>query len=108
VAPPAQLDLHRRMTLTSRIGENLKWLRERTRLFHGELADLIGTHRTEVSLFERGGREPRLEMLVKLAGSREIDIDELSADIAWKPAGQCKKQPDGRFEITPPPPDLED
>ena len=86
--------------LTTRFGENLRWHRKQAGLSQEELAILVGTHRTEVSLFERGGREPRFEMLIKLADSLKVDIGELSAGITWKPAGTAKKQSAGRFKIS--------
>jgi transcriptional regulator with XRE-family HTH domain len=92
------------MTLTSRFGENLRWHREQADLSQEALAHLADTHRTDISLFERGRREPRLEMLVKLADVLKVDIGELSAGINWQPAGLRKKYPAGRFRISPLPP----
>lgn len=89
------------MKLTSRFGKNLRWHRNQAGLSQEELAALVGIHRTEVSLFERGEREPRLEMLIKLADSLKVAIGELSAGITWKSsAGTGKKQSTGRFKIT--------
>jgi transcriptional regulator with XRE-family HTH domain len=92
--------------LVPRFGKNLKWHREQAGLSQGELAHLAWIHPTEISLLERGGREPRLETLVKLADSLEVDLGELSADISWKPNLPDGEQP-GCFEITPPQPDLD-
>lgn len=70
------------------------------RLSQEEIATLVGTHRTEVSLSERGGREPRFERLFKLTDSLKVNIGELSAGITWKPAGTAKKQSAARFKIS--------
>ena len=42
-------------------------------------------HRTEISLLERGGREPRLGTLLKLAAALDVTPEELSAGIKWQP-----------------------
>lgn len=44
----------------------------------GDLADL---HRTEVSLLERGGRDPRLGTIVRLARALKSDAADLLRDV---------------------------
>lgn len=51
---------------------NLRLRREAAQLSQEALGFLCGLHRTEISLLERGGREPRLGTLVKL--SRALNI----------------------------------
>ncbi len=51
-----------------------------------QLASLCELHRSEVSLLERGGREPRLGVIVKLAGALAIDLGALLEGIAVIPA----------------------
>lgn len=51
---------------------NLRAARERAGLSQEALGDLVGLHRTEVSLLERAGRDPRLGTIVKLARGLEI------------------------------------
>lgn len=51
---------------------NLRRLREQAGLSQEELAFRCELHRTEVSLLERAGREPRLGTIVKLA--RGLDV----------------------------------
>jgi transcriptional regulator with XRE-family HTH domain len=53
-------------------GKNLAAARKRASLSQEELGFRAGVHRTEVSLIERGKREPRLETLLKL--SRGLDV----------------------------------
>jgi transcriptional regulator with XRE-family HTH domain len=48
-------------------GLNLRRLRERRRLSQEELGEICDLHRTEISLLERAGREPRLSTIVRLA-----------------------------------------
>ncbi len=46
---------------------NLREQRMRRGLSQEALGDAAGLHRTEVSLLERAGREPRLSTIVRLA-----------------------------------------
>jgi transcriptional regulator with XRE-family HTH domain len=48
-----------------------------------ELAKRCDLHRTEISLLERGGREPRLGTIVKLAGALGVPAQTLCAGIDW-------------------------
>ncbi|HEY5053319.1 MAG TPA: helix-turn-helix transcriptional regulator [Solirubrobacterales bacterium] len=49
-----------------------------------ELGFRCSLHRTEVSLLERGGREPRLGTIVKLCGALDVSPDDLCAGISWQ------------------------
>ena len=51
-----------------------------------ELGFRCELHRTEISLLERGGREPRLGTIVKLAGALDTTPAELCDGIGWLPA----------------------
>jgi transcriptional regulator with XRE-family HTH domain len=53
-------------------GKILAAERKRVGISQEELGFRAGVHRTEVSLIERGQREPRLETLLKL--SRGLDV----------------------------------
>lgn len=46
---------------------NLRRHRKRVGLSQEALGEACGLHRTEISLLERGGREPRLSTIVRLA-----------------------------------------
>jgi len=62
----------------ARFAGNLRKLREAAGLTQQGLADLAeGLHRTEVSLLERGGREPRLWTLVLLARALGVSVARL-------------------------------
>ncbi len=50
-----------------------------------ELARLVGLHRTEISLVERGGRRPRLDTLLQLAAAVETEPAELLDGMQWVP-----------------------
>jgi transcriptional regulator with XRE-family HTH domain len=45
-------------------------------------------HRTEISLLERGGREPRLGTIVKLASALGVASESLCVGMRWDVKGQ--------------------
>ncbi len=49
------------------VGRNLRAYREARGLSQEALGDACGLHRTEISPLERGGRDPRLSTIVRLA-----------------------------------------
>ena len=57
------------MTPQERFAINLRKARTEAGVSQEELGYLCDLHRTEVSLLERAGREPRLATIVKLAGA---------------------------------------
>jgi transcriptional regulator with XRE-family HTH domain len=64
---------------------NLWRARRQSGLSQEELGFRAGLHRTEISLLEVGGRLPRIDTLVKLAGGLGIEPGELLDGIAWNP-----------------------
>jgi transcriptional regulator with XRE-family HTH domain len=68
-----------------RFATNLRQARRRQGISQEELGFRCELHRTEISLLERGGREPRLGTIVKLAGALETTPAELCAGIHWLP-----------------------
>jgi transcriptional regulator with XRE-family HTH domain len=74
------------MTPQERFAANLRQARTKMGISQEELGYRCELHRTEISLLERAGREPRLATLVKLAGSLETTPGELCAGVAWLPA----------------------
>jgi transcriptional regulator with XRE-family HTH domain len=51
---------------------NLRAERERRGLTQEALGQACGLHRTEISLLERAGREPRLSTIVKVARALHV------------------------------------
>lgn len=84
------------MSPQERFAINLRRARTQAGISQEELGHRCDLHRTEISLLERAGREPRLSTIVKLAGSLETTAAELCAGISWQPG------PD-RFDVKPPP-----
>jgi transcriptional regulator with XRE-family HTH domain len=56
---------------------------------------MTALHRTEIGLLERGEREPKLSMIVKLAGALEVSLPELGGGIDWNPEASGP----GQFEF---------
>ena len=66
------------MTLKEAFGRRLREARfHHGRISQAALAERSGVHRTQISLYETGQREPLLETLVKLAEALGIDPGEL-------------------------------
>ena len=71
------------MDKRDRFAVNLRHARKAAGISQEELAERCELHRTEVSLLERGGREPRLGTLVKLAVALDTTPEALCAGIGW-------------------------
>jgi len=68
-----------------RFSINLRKARQKAAISQEELGYLCELHRTEISLLERGGREPRLGTIVKLSGALKTTPEQLCEGIAWSP-----------------------
>lgn len=68
-----------------RFGRNLFRCRRRAAMSQEELGNLACLHRTEIGLLEHGTRLPRIDTLMKLAGSLGVEPDELLEGIQWTP-----------------------
>ena len=73
------------ITPAERFGLLLTRRRLHAALSQEELARLVGIHRTEISLLERGGRRPRLDTLLQLAAAVETEPAELLTGMRWVP-----------------------
>jgi len=71
------------MDKRDRFAVNLRHAREVAGISQEELAERCEVHRTEISLLERGGREPRLGTMVKLATALSTTPEDLCAGITW-------------------------
>lgn len=84
------------MTPAEQFGRNVAYCRRRAKLSQEDLAVLASLHRTAVGQLERGERAPRLDTIIKLAGSLQIDPGELLAGLPqWRPGETVA----GRFEV---------
>jgi transcriptional regulator with XRE-family HTH domain len=73
------------MEIRDRFAVNLRRAREAKGVSQEELGFSCDLHRTEISLLERGGREPRLGTMLKLAAALEVSPEDLCAGIRWQP-----------------------
>jgi transcriptional regulator with XRE-family HTH domain len=73
------------MDKRDRFAINLRRARLAAGISQEELASRCELHRTEVSLLERGGREPRLGTMIKLATALGTDAEALCDGINWNP-----------------------
>lgn len=71
-----------------RFSLNLQKARRASDLTQEELADRCDLHRTEISLLERGGREPRLGTLIKLSSALGVTPESLCTGIRWDERAQ--------------------
>lgn len=84
------------MSPQERFAANLRQARVKAGISQEELGYRCELHRTEISLLERAGREPRLGTIVKLAGALETTPGELCEGVTWAPSKH-------RFEVKRPP-----
>ncbi|MEX0971714.1 MAG: helix-turn-helix transcriptional regulator [Solirubrobacterales bacterium] len=71
-----------------RFAVSLRKARLNAEISQEELGFRCDLHRTEISLLERGGREPRLGTIIKLAGALEVTTAELCGGISWSVKAQ--------------------
>lgn len=79
------------MDKRERFASNLRRARQAKGISQEDLGFRCNLHRTEISLLERAGREPRLGTLVKLATVLDTTPDALCAGIGWLPKQQRYK-----------------
>ena len=84
------------MTPQERFAINLRQARAKAGVSQEELGYMCDLHRTEVSLLERAGREPRLATIVKLAGALDTSVSELCEGVSWLSKSH-------RFDVKRPP-----
>lgn len=73
------------MDVLERFGANLLRIRQARKLSQESLAESAGIHRTQISMFETGQRQPLMETLVRLAGALEVPLSSLLEGIVFKP-----------------------
>jgi transcriptional regulator with XRE-family HTH domain len=76
------------MTPQERFAYNLRRRRLAVGISQEELGERTELHRTEISLLERAGREPRFATLLKLCGALSTTPDALCAGTGWDHQGR--------------------
>ncbi len=71
------------VTPQERFAYNLRRRRLAVGISQEELGERTELHRTEISLLERAGREPRFATLLKLCGALSTTPDALCEGTAW-------------------------
>lgn len=89
-----------RRAVCGRFSQNLRRIRLERELSQEDMARLCDIHRTEVSALERGRREPRISILVKLSSVLDVPIEDLLEGIGWTPTDLPAAAP-GRFRVLP-------
>ncbi len=83
------------MTFAEAFGERLLVARfNHGRISQEALAERAGIHRTQMTLYETGRRQPMLETFVRLAGALDQNPGKLLGPIRWEPGSHG-----GRFEF---------
>lgn len=59
------------------LGNNLKQLRQKTGLRQEDVAKMVGVERSTLSNWERGAKQPSLDILVELSQLFGVSLDEL-------------------------------
>ncbi len=83
------------MTPQERFAQNLRRRRLIVGISQEELGERTELHRTEISLLERAGREPRFATMLKLAGALGTTPNDLCEGTGW----DFEKR---RFTVEPP------
>ena len=63
--------------MANKFGDNLKKIRVEKNISQQELADLVNTHSTHISRYERNLAQPSIEVVKKIAEALEVSIDTL-------------------------------
>jgi transcriptional regulator with XRE-family HTH domain len=72
--------------VAERFAENLSRYREQSGLSVEALASKAETHRTQVSQYLNAKAMPRLDVVVRLAGSLNVSVAQLVEGVTWEPA----------------------
>jgi transcriptional regulator with XRE-family HTH domain len=86
------------MTPQERFAHNLRRRRITVGISQEELGERTELHRTEISLLERAGREPRFATMLKLAGALGTTPNALCEGTGWDHERRT-------FTVTEPTPD---
>jgi transcriptional regulator with XRE-family HTH domain len=73
------------MDVAGQFGDNLVRCRKHADVSQDELSVRASVHRTEISQLERGLRIARIDTLMKISGSLEVEPSELLEGIKWSP-----------------------
>lgn len=69
------------MNLKQMIGVRIKDIRNKRRITQEQLSESVGINTKYLSSIERGKENPTLNILLKLAQSLDVNLDEIFSDI---------------------------
>ena len=72
------------VALRHTFGANLRQIRKAEGLSQEDLMGISGVHRTLISEYERGIKEPRIEALLKLARAMNISTEDFWIGVGWQ------------------------
>lgn len=75
------------MTANQRIGRNIRRIRRAADLSQEACAERAGIHRTMISPYEWGEREPLTSSFLKLAAALNVELAVLAEGVRWEPGG---------------------
>ena len=80
------------------MSERIKKIRKQKGLSQTELGERIGVSQQVITNYERGIREPSIEMLLKISGALNISIENLIGEKQIKPNDETSRALQKRFE----------
>lgn len=81
--PPQPGGARKAGPVRERFAVSLRRARKKAGISQAELGDRADMHRTEISLLERAGREPRLGTIVKVAAALGVTPQSLCTGMTW-------------------------
>ena len=86
-----ETDQKQSVELERSYGRNLRRIRKERGFSQEALAFRAEVHRTEISLLERGKRDPGVNMTLRLAGALGVDPGELLVGAAFIPSADGRE-----------------
>jgi transcriptional regulator with XRE-family HTH domain len=74
------------MTPAIRIGRNIRRIRRAADLSQEACAEWAGIHKTNISLYETGLRQPKLDSVLRIAGALKVEPGVLLEGVRWVPS----------------------
>ena len=81
-----------------KMSERIKKIRKQKGFSQVELGERIGVSQQVITNYERGIREPNIEMLLKIAGALNVSLETLIGEKPISPEEQTSRALQKRFE----------
>jgi transcriptional regulator with XRE-family HTH domain len=83
----------------AKMSERIRRIRKQKGLSQTDLGELIGVSQQVITNYERGAREPNVEILLKIAGALGVTIEALIGEKSFKPEDMTPRALQKRFEL---------